>query len=84
MSLTLNKRKTLRENLLKELYDYHLKSGGEALYIYLDVYVSEEDKEKHVAYEYLNDKGLIEYKSFSKDKYMAKITSYGIDTVENS
>ncbi|MEI4622143.1 hypothetical protein KFD70_19135 [Bacillus pfraonensis] len=84
MSLTLNERETLRKNLLKELYNYHFENNGDALSVYLDVYVSEEDRQKHLTYEYLNGKGLIEYRPFSKDRRIVKITSYGIDTVENS
>lgn len=43
----------------------------------------EEDKEKHLTYQYWEGKGLINYRIISKDGlYAVKINSYGIDYVE--
>jgi hypothetical protein len=35
------------------------------------------------AYEYLSEKGLINYKIMARNMYSAKITAYGIDYIEN-
>lgn len=77
-------KKALREQKLKELYDYNEQHGGRECHIrYEDLYENEQDKQNHLAYEYLADKRLINYKILARNYYQAKITSYGIDYVES-
>lgn len=68
--------------LLKELYDHNEETGGEEKEIPIDTLTNEEDKKIFLAYEYLDDKGLISFKPLHKLAYEAKITSYGIDFIE--
>ncbi|MGG3798973.1 hypothetical protein [Metabacillus fastidiosus] len=77
-------KKELRTLKLKELYEWNDKHGGrEANIRFTDLRTNEDEKQEHLAYEYLADKGLINYKILGNNYYMAKITSYGIDYVEN-
>ena len=80
--MTINEKQELRMNLLKELYEYNEKTGGNEKQIPRSVPMKEEDKDMILAYEYLEGKGLISFKLFHKTAYVAKITSYGIDHVE--
>lgn len=83
--MTVEEKRTLRSTKLKELYDWNELNGGrEAMIKYTDLHSNEKDKEEHLAYEYLADKGLINYTIMGRNLYQAKITSYGIDEVENA
>jgi hypothetical protein len=82
--MNFEEKKALRNKKLKELYDFNEEHAGrEAQVKYTDLYENEEDKKEHLALEYLNDKGLITYKIRGRNTYSAKITSYGIDFIEN-
>jgi hypothetical protein len=77
-------KKALRLEKLRSLYDHNEKHGGREAHIkYDDLHSNEEDKVNHLAYEYLEDKGLINYKILGRNYYQAKITSRGIDFVES-
>jgi hypothetical protein len=77
-------RKGLRIKKLKELYDFNFEHGGRDAQIkYEDLYNNSDDKEEHIAMEYLAEKGFINYKVMARNMYTAKITAYGIDYVEN-
>ncbi|PJN90975.1 hypothetical protein [Bacillus sp. mrc49] len=81
--MTVEQKKALREEKLQALYDHNEKAGGRPAGIkYTDLYENEEDKQEHLAYEYLHDKGLIDYKILGRNTYHAKITSRGIDRIE--
>jgi hypothetical protein len=81
--LEIAEKKELRIEKLKELYVFNDKNGGrEATIKYEDLYSNEQDKQEHLAHEYLADKGLITYRILARNTYHAKITSYGIDHVE--
>jgi hypothetical protein len=73
-------RRNLRQELLQQLYDYHFLNQG------ADCKIDKErtDIEELLAYQYLNDKGLIAFKQLNHDEIDAKITSWGIDNVENN
>ncbi|MFE4239835.1 hypothetical protein [Peribacillus butanolivorans] len=65
-----------------ELYDHNEKSGGRVAGIkYTDLYENDNDKQEHLVYEYLHDKGLIDYKILGRNTYQAKITPRGIDRI---
>lgn len=83
--MKVEEKKQLREELLKELYDWHHeRAGREVIITFNDLHNNEDDKKKHLAYLYLSEKGLIEYKVFSKDRYSARISVYGIDYIEET
>jgi hypothetical protein len=76
-------RQELRNRLLNELYEHHFDKGGRE--VQFDIKENdEENKEQLLALEYLAGKGLIDFKRFHKGAYIGKITSYGIDFVEQS
>jgi hypothetical protein len=75
-------RKTLRNELLDELYEYNFNNKGFPQRISkddLDVNV-----EKALAYDYLSEKGLIRVDSAGGRLLNLKITAYGIDVVESN
>ncbi|MFC4768729.1 hypothetical protein [Effusibacillus consociatus] len=76
-----DKRKELRLALLKDLYEHHFTHKGEPKVIPRE---PNEDSEHVLAYEYLKDKGLAEFKVYHKSAYQAKITASGIDFVESN
>ncbi|WP_142383604.1 hypothetical protein [Bacillus sp. V5-8f] len=77
-------KKVLREQKLQELYDHNEKNGGrEATIRYNNLRENEGEKQEHLAYEYLADKELVNYKIFGKNYCRAKITSRGIDEIES-
>jgi hypothetical protein len=77
-------KKALRNLKLQELYDYNEQTGGRDVQLrFDDLSTNEKDKQEHLACEYLNDKGLIYYKILGRNYYQAKITSNGIDVIEN-
>lgn len=80
--MTIDEKKELRMNLLKELYDYNEKTGGHEKQVPRNVPMKDEDKDMILAYEYLEGKGWISFKPFHKSAYVAKISAYGIDYVE--
>ena len=79
--MTIDEKRELRLTLLKELYDYNEETGGYKV-IDLNDPMTKEDKNRFLAYEYLEDKGLIQFKPYHESAYIAKINSYGIDHVE--
>jgi len=83
--MNIEEKKALRNQKLKELYDFNEQNAGrEAMIKYADLRNNEEEKMEHLAYEYLAQKGFINYKVFGGNNlYQAKITAYGIDYVEN-
>jgi hypothetical protein len=82
--MEIKERKQLRLAKLKELYDFNINHAGrDAQISYQDLRDNKEDKEEHLAYEYLTEKGLINYKIMARNMYSAKITAYGIDYIEN-
>lgn len=81
--MTIDEKRELRLTLLKELYDYNEETGGYKEIIINDP-MMEEDKNRFLAYEYLEDKGLIHFKPYHESAYIAKINSYGIDHVEEA
>ncbi|MET3658369.1 hypothetical protein [Sporosarcina psychrophila] len=77
-------RKELRIKKVKELYEFNIEHAGrEATIKFEDLHTNEQDKEEHLAYEYLAEKGLISYTVRARNMYAAKITAYGIDYVED-
>jgi len=78
-------KKDLRKMKLSELYNHNEKTGGRDAHIrFSDLTSNEENKQEHLAYEYLAYKGLIHYKiNANNNYYLAKITSYGIDLIED-
>lgn len=76
-------KKDLRKMKLSELYDHNENTGGRDAHIkFNDLTSDEKDKQEHLAYEYLANKGLINYKIRGRNMYIAKITSDGIDFIE--
>lgn len=76
-------KQALRTEKLNDLYNHNDQTGGREKHIrYMDLYSNEQEKQEHLAYEYLADKGLIHYKILAANYYTAKITSYGIDLAE--
>lgn len=79
-------RKQLRLDILKELYDYHFANNGESKSVVQEV---NSDSERKLAYEYLEDKGLIYLKletaGLERRVYQAdaKINARGIDSIES-
>jgi hypothetical protein len=82
--MTIDEKRELRITLLKELYDHNEETGGDEKEIPINTPTDENDKNMILAYEYLKDKGLISFKLFHKTAYTAKITSVGIDYVEEA
>ena len=80
--MTINEKQELRMNLLKELYEYNEKTGGNEKQIPRNVPMKDEDKDVILAYEYLEGKGLISFKLLHKSAFVAKISAHGIDYVE--
>lgn len=82
--MDIEQRKKLRLVKLKELYDFNIQHAGrEASITFEDLHTNDDDKESHLAYEYLAEKGFINYAARAKNLYTAKITAYGTDLVEN-
>lgn len=79
--MTPEERNELRLSVLKELYDFHFANNGRSALFKIE---SDEDKEKLLALEYLDGKGLANHKIMYKGAYDAKITSYGIDLIETN
>lgn len=81
--MTIAEKQSLRNLKLKELYDFNEQNAGrEASIKFEDLHTNETDKNEHLAYEYLAEKGLINYQIRARNLYSAKITAYGIDYVE--
>ena len=80
--MTIKEKQELRMSLLKDLYDHNEATGGSEKQVPRNVPMDDDDKEIVLAYEYLDGKGLISFKNFHKTAFKAKITSYGIDYVE--
>lgn len=60
------------------------QTGGRDVQLRFDDFsTNEKDKQEHLVYEYLNDKGLVYYKILDRNFYQAKITSDGIELIEN-
>jgi hypothetical protein len=78
----INERKTLRENILRELYDYYFENKANAKTLTLDEYRN--DEERYLACEYLKAKGLIDVTNPGGRNHALQITVYGIDVVENN
>lgn len=79
-----SQRQELRKQKLKELYDHYHESGGKWKNIIPEI---REDKEVYLAYKYLDDKGLIDFKEQrgAGDTIMfadVRINSSGIDVIE--
>lgn len=72
-------RRNLRHDLLQQLYDYHFLNQGTNFKIIKE----NTDTEELLAYQYLNEKGLISFKQLNQNLIDARITCAGIDTVEN-
>jgi len=81
--MTIDEKRELRLTILKELYNHNEETGGYKE-ITINDPMTEEDKNRFLAYEYLEDKGLIYFKPFHESAYTAKINSYGIDYVEEA
>ncbi|MEY8350930.1 hypothetical protein AALF16_22140 [Bacillus cereus] len=80
--MSFEERRILREKLIRDLYNYHFENAGRELTLTFNLDIKE-DKEQHLAYQYWEGKGLINYDLISKgDLYAVKINSYGIDYVE--
>ncbi|ASZ15652.1 hypothetical protein CK938_03025 [Bacillus cereus] len=80
--MNFEERRFLREKLIRDLYNHYFESAGRELMLTFNL-DHEEDKEKHLTYQYWEGKGLINYRIISKDGlYAVKINSYGIDYVE--
>lgn len=84
--MTVEEKKALREQKLKELYDFNENNPGrEAGVKFTDLQGNEEDKKEYLAYEYLQEKGLISFKIMGgRNLYTAKINVRGIDYVEEN
>lgn len=80
--MTIDEKRELRITLLKELYDHNEETGGDGKEISVNEPMNEENKNRFIAYEYLEDKGLIYFKPHDVITYMAKINANGIDYVE--
>lgn len=74
-------RKTLRDDVLQEIYDHHFKNNG-SLY-QLSKQQLRKDTERNLAIEYLVDKGYLRKESRGMDNLVLSITSYGIDYIES-
>ncbi|WP_002204555.1 hypothetical protein [Bacillus cereus] len=80
--MSFEERRILREELIRDLYNHYFENAGRELMLTFN-FDDKEDKEKHLAYQYWEGKGLINYRLISKDGIHAvKINSYGIDYVE--
>ncbi|AST90107.1 hypothetical protein [Sutcliffiella cohnii] len=80
MPLSINQRKDLRKNLLEEVYENYFKKNGAPF-----TQTKEElraDKEKDLAYQYLQEKGLITCTQMG-NYIQIKPTVHGIDYVES-
>jgi hypothetical protein len=76
-------RQALREELLQDLYESNFEGSGNFQMIkYNNLREDREEIERHLAYEYLEEKNLIYYKKRANQLFDAKITSYGIDEIE--
>jgi predicted transcriptional regulator len=75
-----DKRKKLRQDILQELYQFHLTERGKKALIPTNL--EEHNPEKYFALEYLADKGLIRFKTENGIPF-AKITQYGITLMKN-
>lgn len=79
-------RINLREQLLSDLYDFHFNNNGKEKLVLDEV---KNNDEINLAYIYLDDKGLVNYKPeiAGRDRNyvnaFVKITNLGIDYVEN-
>lgn len=81
MVLTIEERQDLRKEILKDLYDYHFENNGRKK----DAAQEASSHETNLAYEYLSGKGYIEYNVRNNGLFAdAKVTSYGIDIVEQN
>ncbi|PRT27732.1 hypothetical protein [Bacillus wiedmannii] len=80
--MSFEERRMLREKLIRELYSDYFENAGQEVLIRLNL-DDKEDRENHLAYQYLEEKGLIYYRPISKDGgYGVKINAHGIDYVE--
>ena len=84
--MTVEEKKALRELKLKELYDFNEEHvGREASIKFTDLHQNEDEKKEFLAYEYLQEKGLISFKIMGgRHLYSAKINARGIDYVEEN
>lgn len=79
-------RKALRQDILRELYDYNFENKGEPKPVVTEY---NNDSERRVAYGYLNEKGLVhlDVKITGHERKAAygsvKITARGVDVIEN-
>jgi hypothetical protein len=81
--MNIEERIKLRETLLKEFYDNYFAQGGKEN----KVIFKAQEVEKRLALYYLADKKLIFcrlIKEDSQQEFMARITTTGIDVVENN
>ncbi|HDX9640906.1 TPA: hypothetical protein ACGXMH_005025 [Bacillus mobilis] len=80
--MNFEERRFLREKLIRDLYNDYFENAGreEMRRVNFD---DREEKERHLAYKYLEEKGLINYRPISKDGiYGIRINAHGIDYVE--
>lgn len=80
MSVDVVARQRLRDELLLEVYNHYFEKGGVALLTKSEKL--QEDKEKTLAYQYLEQKGLIEKEKRGQQNIYIKPTVTGIDVVE--
>lgn len=74
-------RKSLRDELLQQLYDFYFEHGRAKQVMLKEL---NEDIERKLAYQYLTDKGLVAMHATGGTLYQFKITAEGIDYVEES
>lgn len=76
--------KELRDDVIKYLYDKNIEKVGQPInYPLAEIMQDEKLKGEHLAREYLAGKELISY-DITGNYYKAKITSLGIDYVEDN
>ncbi|HDR6956466.1 MULTISPECIES: hypothetical protein [Bacillus cereus group] len=79
--MTFEERRILREKLIRESYNHHFENVEEE-FIFQINWGNRESEETHLAYRYLEEKGLIYYISTRDGKYEVRINAHGIDHVE--
>lgn len=75
------KRKRIREEMLQELYNYHITEKGKKALI--PKILEDRNPEKYFALEYLAENRLIRFRS-EGPHFIAKITAQGIAALKNN
>lgn len=81
MSISIKERQELRKKLLFDLYDYYFNNNGAVFRTTRDELTA--DTEAHLAYLYLQGKGLINVERQGNQFFLIRPTAIGIDYVES-